>query len=265
MNNKTFTVEIQNISNVRSVPCGMEFTSGPPGYPEAGAANFDGVKFIDQKVNFAPRTVDYSLSGLFRMSNLDGTLLHYSDDAGIFQIMLWVKNGTLYMERHSTTVMIHTYFPGVVDSHIWYFVSVGVDYGGGKLIIQLIQTGTGTAVELTREIEKDIEFTMPGTLRIGGMQDSSQPNLEGSATCVAFYFGERQPTESVAKEQCIAYTAGACKFSFFLIKILTLIQYVFRINQNVTIPRLNYISVQLCLTVNRKKISEESGNGTRNK
>jgi hypothetical protein len=76
-----------------SQSCGI-FATQPSDVPFK-SMGFDGSIYVDTHVNFSrPRSLHYSVQGLFYFTHDTGVLFHYSTEH-TEEVILWVKNGKL--------------------------------------------------------------------------------------------------------------------------------------------------------------------------
>ncbi|XP_063431074.1 uncharacterized protein LOC134713715 [Mytilus trossulus] len=57
-----------------------------------------------------------------------------------------------------------------------------------------------------KDNDREVDFVIPGILRVGGMFDERIPNLKGRVACVGFYNDMYDPLQSDSEQHCMAPT-----------------------------------------------------------
>ncbi|XP_063431089.1 uncharacterized protein LOC134713729 [Mytilus trossulus] len=204
LDNSTFTTEIQvsPTNPVDTGQCGRIFGGQPPDYPNP-VVELDGLTPVDLVVDATIVTgKDYSFSMMVRPTNDTGTLLHYKPNdttQQLQELVLYISGGYVYMERILNTVSeISDPSTWQMPMNTWNFISFGVDISNGKMFIDL----NGHKIEHDNNYNGNINFVIPGILRVGGMFDQRYSKLQGRIACVAFYTDKKDPAEGDSESFC---------------------------------------------------------------
>ena len=215
LDNSTFTTEIQESSKdpIDTGQCGRIFGSQPPDYPNP-VVELDGLTPIDLIVDATiDSDKDYSFSMMVRPTNDTGALLHYKPDDSTQQLKelaFYISGGYIHMERILNTD--NEISPQSTELQMlinnWHYISFGIDRSNGKMFINF----NDNKIQHDHSYHDNVDFVIPGILRVGGMFDQRKPNLQGRAACVAFYSDVKEPKQSDSEPSCKADTGMNSKF-----------------------------------------------------
>ncbi|VDI02031.1 Hypothetical predicted protein [Mytilus galloprovincialis] len=210
LDSSSFTTEIQvsPTDPVDTGQCGRIFGGQPPDYPNL-VFELDGLIPVDLVVDATIESdKDYSFSMMVRPSVDTGALLHYKPDDSTQQLQelaLYISGGYIYMERildSNTAETSPQLTQQKMQINTWYFISFGIDISNGKMFINL----NGDNIPHDKSYRDSVNFVIPGILRVGGMFDQRNPNLQGRVACVAFYSDVKEPAKDDSESFCKAGT-----------------------------------------------------------
>ncbi|XP_071166045.1 uncharacterized protein [Mytilus edulis] len=187
--------------------CRLTFGSQPLDYPKP-VVELDGLTPVDLVVDATIDVTnrDYSFSIMVRPTNDTGALLHYKTDDTTKQLQelaFYISGGYFHMERILKTKS-EISPPSTVQMPIntWNFITFGINFGNGEIIIAF----NGDTKMHDNNYDQEVEFVIPGILRVGGMFDERKPNLKGRVACVGFYIDMKRPRQSDSEQYCMAPT-----------------------------------------------------------
>ncbi|VDH90404.1 Hypothetical predicted protein [Mytilus galloprovincialis] len=166
LDNKTFTTEIQESSTdvVDTDQCTLTFGSQPLDYPNP-VVELDGLTPVDLVVD---ETIDsgkhYSFSMMVRPTN----------DTG----------GYIYMERNLNTESEISPPLTQIRKNTLNFITLGINFGGGDMGINF----NGETIQHNNNYCENVEFVIPGLLRVGDIPDCSTPQATQRTETAASYF-----------------------------------------------------------------------------
>ncbi|CAC5423667.1 unnamed protein product [Mytilus coruscus] len=206
LDNSTYTTEGLGPSTdpVDTGQCGRIFGGQPSDYPNP-VVELDGLTPVDLVVDATiDSDKDYSFSMMVRPTVDTGALLHYKPNDSTQQLKeltLYISGGFIHMERIlNTESEISPPSTQQIPINTWHFISFGIDISNGKMFINF----NGVKIEHDNSYRGNVDFVIPGILRVGGMFDQQKPNLQGRVACVAFYSDEKQPAKSDSEPFCKA-------------------------------------------------------------
>lgn len=224
LNNETYSFEVQHSTGVHDsmADCTMTFgQSSPLGLTKAPIFSNG---FTDITVSMATEPTvsgeDFSFSGWFKFSSQDGALFHYkSEDSSsdLREVKVVLISQHLQMTRilstSETNIGNSSEF---IPLNTWYYISVGVDRSNGKLKIEKDESNI---LDLDDNFASDVDFALPGTLRIGGTFDYSHPRLTGYVTCFSFHISNLLPKKTDSQFSCestLPSFGTPCKYASLL-------------------------------------------------
>ncbi|XP_052099926.1 uncharacterized protein LOC127734212 [Mytilus californianus] len=206
LDNSTYTTEVQAPSTdpVDTGQCGRIFGGQPPDYPNP-VVELDGLTPVDLVVDATVDSdKDYSFSMMVRPTVDTGALLHYKPNDSTQQLRelaLYISGGYIHMERIlNTKSEISPPSTQQIPPNAWHFITFGIDISNGKMIINF----NGEKIEHNNNYLDNVDFVIPGILRVGGMFDQQKPNLQGRVACVGFYSNVKKPSQSDSEPSCKA-------------------------------------------------------------
>ncbi|CAG2229136.1 unnamed protein product [Mytilus edulis] len=210
LDNSTFTTEIQvsPTDPVDTGQCGRIFGGQPLIIPNP-VIELDGMTPVDLVVDATIDSgKDYSFSLMVRPNNDTGALLHYKPDNSTQQLKelaLYISGGYIHMERILDSEPAEISSPSIqqkMQINTWHYITFGIDISNGKMVISL----NGDEISDANSYLGNVNFVIPGILRVGGMFDQRNPNLQGKVACVAFYYGVKKPAKDDSELFCKAGT-----------------------------------------------------------
>ncbi|CAG2218453.1 unnamed protein product [Mytilus edulis] len=143
---------------------------------------------------------------MVRPTNDTGALLHYKPDNSTQQLKelaFYISEGYIHMDRLLNTGIIEI-SPQSTELQLtintWNYLSFGIDRSNGKMIISF-----NDIIKVhDNSFFGNVDFVIPGILRVGGMFDQRKSNLQGRVACVAFYSGVKEPKQSDSEPTCKA-------------------------------------------------------------
>ncbi|VDH90403.1 Hypothetical predicted protein [Mytilus galloprovincialis] len=207
LDNSTFTAEIQGPSTdpIDTGQCGRIFGGQPPDYPNP-VIELDGTTPVDLVVDATiDSDKDYSFSMMVRPTNDTGALLHYKPDDSTQQLKelaFYISEGYIHMDRIlNTGIEISPQSTELqLTINTWNYISFGIDRSNGKMIINF----NDIKKQHDNSSFGNVDFVIPGILRVGGMFDQRKSNLQGRVACVAFYSDVKEPKQSDSEPTCKA-------------------------------------------------------------
>ncbi|XP_052077191.1 uncharacterized protein LOC127715208 [Mytilus californianus] len=197
-------VNINNPTQDDSAGCDMTFSNiKPPGFSIQSAV-FDGSTHYDIRLE-GVTVSDFSFSFWLRTPIQNGALFHYKPDdpvTDLQDIKLWLVTKQIHFARVLQSKTETEVCGSSVSQDEWYYISYGIDKSTGKMWMYM---GTSKVYDKDESYKDNVIFPVPGTLRVGGMFDSSFGNFEGLITCVGFH-SDSEPSISLTKTPCTSPT-----------------------------------------------------------
>ncbi|CAC5395373.1 unnamed protein product [Mytilus coruscus] len=176
----------------------------PSDYPNP-VVELDGLTPVDLIVDATiDSDKDYSFSMMVRPTVDTGALLHYKPNDSTQQLKeltLYISGGYIHMERILTTESeISPPSTQQIPINTWHFITFGINISNGKMIINI----NGDNIEHDNNYIDNVDFIIPGILRVGGMFDQRKPILQGRVACVGFYGDVKEPEQRDSEPSCKA-------------------------------------------------------------